>query len=164
MTCPYTGDELVLVPALQPDIAILHAQYADKHGNLHIEGPPVADILSAKAAKKVIATVEKIVPREELARKGVTIPYFYVTAISEVACGAHPTSCYPFYGYDREHTARYYDAARVSHEAFAEQYLKPFVFDTGTNEDYIEAVGGDEKLKKLRQWNTGAQQWMALYA
>lgn len=164
MTCPYTGDELVLVPALQPDVAILHAQYADKHGNLHIEGPPVADILSAKAAKKVVATVEKIIPREELMKKGVTIPYFYVTAISETAYGAHPTSCYPFYAYDREHTSRYYEAARVSRETFTESYLEPYVFNVSSNEDYIAAVGGEEKLKKLREWNTGTQQWMALYA
>ncbi|MDE0284689.1 MAG: CoA transferase subunit A [Gammaproteobacteria bacterium] len=164
MTCPYTGDELALVPALQPDIALLHAQYADEHGNLHIDGPPVADILSAKAAKKVIATVEKIIPGEELTSKGVTIPYFYVTAISEVTYGAHPTSCYPFYGYDREHTALYYSAAQESQAAFAERYLKPYVFEAASNQDYIEAVGGDEKLKKLRQWSAGAQQWMALYA
>ena len=164
MTCPYTGDELVLVPALQPDVAILHAQYADKHGNLHIEGPPVADILSAKAARKVIATVEKIISREELMKKGVTVPYFYVTALSEVAYGAHPTSCYPFYGYDREHTSQYYDAARVSGEAFRESYLKPYIFDIASNEDYIVAVGGEERLKKLCAWNTGVQQWMALYA
>lgn len=164
MTCPYTGDELVLVPALRPDVAILHAQYADKHGNLHIEGPPVADILSAKAAKKVIATVEKIIPGEDLAQKGVTIPYFYVTALTEEAYGAHPTSCYPFYGYDREHTARYYGIAQESQAAFAEQYLKAYVFDAASHQDYIEAVGGAEKLEKLRQWNTGTQQWMALYA
>ena len=164
MTCPYTGDELVLVPALQPDVALLHAQYADKHGNLHIEGPPVADILSAKAAKKVIATVEKIIPGEDLARKGVTIPYFYVTALTEAAYGAHPTSCYPFYGYDREHTARYYGIAQESQAAFVEQYLKPYVFDAASHQDYIEAVGGAEKLEKLREWNTGTQQWMALYA
>ena len=164
MTCPYTGDELVLVPALQPDITILHAQFADQHGNLHIEGPPVADILSARAAKNVIATVEKIIPREELAKKGVTVPYFYVTAISEVAYGAHPTSCYPFYAYDREHTALYYEAAKVSQDRFNEAYLKPYIFDTSSNEEYIAAVGGEERMSKLRAWNIGEQQWMALYA
>ena len=164
MTCPYSGDELVLVPALQPDVAIVHAQFADQHGNLHIEGPPVADILSAKAAGKVLATVEKIVPQEDLTKKGVTIPYFYVTAICEVPYGAHPTSCYPFYGYDRGHTALYYQAAQAGPAAFTEQYLKPYVLDISTNEDYLDAVGGAEKLKKLKQWNTSPRQWMALYA
>lgn len=57
MTCPFTGTELVLVPALQPDVALIHAQYGDQHGNLSIEGPPVADILFAKASKKVLVTV-----------------------------------------------------------------------------------------------------------
>ncbi len=112
----------------------------------------------------MIATVEKIISREELTRKGVTIPYFYVTAISEVAYGAHPTSCYPFYAYDREHTSLYYEAARESREAFAELYLQPYVFDLASNKDYIAAIGGEERLKQLREWNSGAQQWMALYA
>ena len=164
MICPYSGDELVLVPALQPDIAILHAQYADKHGNLHIEGPPVADILSAKASRKVIATVEHIIHQEELVQKGVTIPYFYVTALSEAPYGAHPTACYPFYAYDREHTAQYYHVASLGQEAFRELYLKPYVFDVASNTDYIAALGGEEKMAKLRTWNSGARQWMALYA
>ena len=48
---------------------------------------------------------------------GVRIPYFYVTAISEVPMGAHPTACYPFYAYDRHHTTVYYEAARKGAEA-----------------------------------------------
>ncbi len=66
MTCPFSGDELVLVPALQPDVAIIHVQYADRHGNLHIDGPPVVDLLFAKAAKTVLATVEKVVTAEQI--------------------------------------------------------------------------------------------------
>ncbi|MEN8261373.1 MAG: CoA-transferase, partial [Pseudomonadota bacterium] len=134
MTCPYTGDELVLVPALQPDVAILHAQYADSHGNLHIDGPPVADILFARASKKVLVTVEQIISHERLAEKGVTVPYFYVTGTCEVPYGAHPTSCYPFYAYDREHTAIYYEAAKTGAEFFRKKYLNPFVLDAASNE------------------------------
>ena len=97
MKCPYSGEELILVPALQPDVTLIHAQYADQHGNLHIDGPPVADILFAKASKKVLVTVEKIVSHKELQNHGITIPFIYVTKLSEVSYGAHPTSCYPFY-------------------------------------------------------------------
>jgi len=163
MTCPFTGEQLILVPALKPDVAILHAHYADQHGNLRIEGPPVADILFAKASAKVIVTVEEIISHEELAQKGVTIPYFYVTAISEVPYGAHPTSCYPCYAYDREHTACYYQAAKYSEDRFFEDYLNPFVFGCKDNDTYLEAIGGKARLARLEQWDDGMEQWMKLY-
>lgn len=163
MICPYTGDELVLVPALQPDIAILHAQYGDRHGNLRIEGPPVADILFAKASRRVIATVERIVSNAELAAAGVTIPFVYVTALSEVRYGAHPTSCYPDYAYDRRHTAEYYRAASDGAESFRDQYLRRYVCDCASHEDYLAAVGGAEWLQRLGSWRQGAAVWMSLY-
>ena len=163
MVCPFTGEQLVLVPALQPDVALIHAHYADAHGNLHIEGPPVADSLFAKASKKVIVTVEKIIPHQELAIKGVTIPYFYITALCEVPYGAHPTSCYPRYAYDREHTHVYYQAAKKGGDAFRENYLTPFVYDCQEHTDYLTAIGGEENLSRLRAWNDSTEQWMQLY-
>jgi glutaconate CoA-transferase subunit A len=164
MTCPFTGEELVLVPALAPDVAILHAQYGDAHGNLRIEGPPVADILFAKASRKVIATVERIVSNEELRKMGgANIPYFYVTAISEVALGAHPTSCYPFYGYDRPHTALYYAAATAGAEAFRRDYLDRFVHACPNHKAYLEAIGGTATRERLEGWKEGRKAWMALY-
>lgn len=164
MVCPYTGEELLLAPALQPDVAILHAQFGDTHGNLHIDGPTVADILFAKAAKTVIATVEQIVPAGQLAEAGVTIPYFYVTALAEVAYGAHPTSCYPHYAYDRAHTAEYYGFASEGAEAFHDGYLQPYVYGCPSHAEYLEAVGGAETLKRLGSWRQGADAWQALYA
>lgn len=163
MLCPYTGEELVLVPALRPDIAILHAQYGDAHGNLHIEGPPVADILFAKASKKVIATVEKLVPTEKLRETGVTVPYFYVTALTEVPYGAHPTACYPFYAYDRRHTAEYYRFASEGAEVFRDLYLKPYVYGCASHAEYLEAIGGAEALERLASWQESPDAWMTLY-
>ena len=164
MRCPFTGEELVLVPALQPDVAILHAHYGDAHGNLHIQGPPVADILFAKASTKVIATVENIVPPEQLTEVGVTIPYFYVTALTEVAYGAHPTACYPFYAYDRAHTAEYYRFASDGAEAFRDLYLQPYVYGCPSHAEYLEVIGGAEALKRLASWKQGSDAWMDLYA
>jgi glutaconate CoA-transferase subunit A len=164
LQCPYTGEELVLVPALRPDIAILHAQYSDLHGNLHIDGPPVADRLFARAARKVIATVEQIVSTEELQRRGVTVPYFYVTAIVEVAYGAHPTACYPFYAYDRPHTAHYHACANAGADRFEAEYLQRFVFACADHAAYIEAIGGSATLERLASWKDGSDAWMKLYA
>ena len=162
MICPYTGDELVLLPALHPDVALIHAQYADVHGNLVIEGPPVADILFAKASKKVLVTVEKIISTEELKKLGITIPYFYVTNLTEVSFGAHPTSCYPFYAYDRNHTAEYYRSTTTT-ETFLQDYLQPYVYDCVDHNDYLEAVGGDQMMQRLSCWQASTEQWQALY-
>lgn len=163
MLCPYTGQELLLVPALQPDVALLHAQYGDAHGNLRIEGPPVADILFAKASKKVIATVEQLIPTAALAGKGVTIPYFYVTALAEVPYGAHPTSCYPLYAYDRRHTAEYYRRASEGAQAFRQHYLDPYVYGCRSESDYLAAIGGRGALSRVASWQQGAETWMRLY-
>ena len=164
MLCPFTGEELVLVPALRPDVAILHAHFGDAHGNLHIQGPPVADILFAKASKKVIATVEKIVPPEQLTDAGVTIPYFYVTALAEVPYGAHPTACYPVYAYDRRHTAEYYRFASDGAEPFRDLYLQRYVYGCPSHAEYLEAIGGAETLERLASWEQGSEAWMNLYA
>ncbi len=163
MTCPFTGEELVLVPALKPDIAILHAQYGDVHGNLHIAGPPVADILFAKAAKKVIATVEQLLSTEQMRETGVTIPYFYVTGLTEIPYGAHPTACYPFYAYDRRHTAEYYRLASQGAEAFTQHYLQPYVLSCHQHRDYLDAIGGEPALQRLSTWQQSNQAWRALY-
>ncbi len=163
MNCPFTHDELVLVPALRPDVAIIHAQYGDSHGNLHIDGPPVADILFAKAAKTVLATVEKLLPTEELSKMGVTIPFFYITALTEVRYGAHPTACYPFYAYDRRHTAQYYQLASESTEAFSDGYLQPYVYTCRSHGDYLEAIGGEASMQRLASWQESNSAWIALY-
>ena len=164
MTCPFTGDALLLVPALQPDVALIHAQYGDAHGNLRIEGPPVADLLAARAAKKVIATVERIVSSDELqSLGGVNVPYFHVAAIAEVSMGAHPTACYPFYAYDRPHTALYYEAAKAGADVFRASYLAPFVLDCRDHAAYLERIGGAATRERLGSWSDGTAAWQALY-
>lgn len=164
MTCPFTGDELLLVPALSPDIAILHAQYGDAHGNLRIEGPPVADLLFARASRNVVASVERLVSTDELAGLGgPNVPYFYVSAVAEVPFGAHPTACYPFYAYDRPHTALYHEAASAGADAFDVRYLRPFVLEPPDHDAYLERVGGAATRKRLAGWADGAATWLGLY-
>lgn len=164
MICPFSGVELVLVPALVPDVAIIHAQYGDARGNLLIEGPPVADVLFAKASRKVFATVEKIVSNEELNQLGkISIPYFYVTALAEVTMGAHPTSCYPFYGYDRPHTENYIISAKAGAEVFHNEYLQPMVINCPDHDSYLARIGGEETRTRLQSWQNGTEAWKGLY-
>jgi glutaconate CoA-transferase subunit A len=164
IVCPFTGEELLLVPAIEPNVALLHAQYGDSQGNLLIEGPPVYDILFAKASRTVLATVEEIVPTERLNElRGARIPYFYVTAVSEVPLGAHPTACYPFYAYDRRHTALYYEAARKGVEAFKAEYLSVFVHNAPNHADYLDLIGGEKTRARLSSWRDGTEAWKRLY-
>ncbi|WP_424360716.1 CoA transferase subunit A [Methylocystis parvus] len=164
MICPFTGEELLLVPALAPDVALLHAQYGDKRGNLVVEGPPVADLLFAKASKVVLATVEKIVSTETLQGvRGAVVPHFLVTALSETPFGAHPTACYPFYAYDRRHTAFYHAAAREGSDAFKTKYLDVFVYGVRNHDAYLARVGGDDARARLASWAESDDQWMSLY-
>jgi len=164
MVCPFTGEELLLVPAIEPDVALIHAQYGDASGNLVIKGPPVADILFAKASRIVLATVEEIVPTERLQELGaVSVPYFYVTALSEAPMGAHPTACYPFYAYDRAHTALYHDAATKGAETFKADYLDIFVHGARDHAAYLARIGGETTRARLASWREGDEAWKRLY-
>ncbi len=125
--CPFTGEKMVLVKALNPDVALIHAHRADEYGNVQLLGSPWEDVYMAKGAKKVIVSVEEIVPHDEIKRNPLltTIPYFYVSAVVHAPRGAWPTSCDSYYGSDDEHVAEYAKMARDS-EGF-EEYLKRYV-------------------------------------
>src|SRR5262245_21169906 len=85
MVFPFTGEELLLVPAIEPDVALIHAQYGDAQGNLLIQGPPIADVLFAEASRVVLATVEEPVPNERLHElRGVQRRYFDFAAVDGV--------------------------------------------------------------------------------
>ncbi len=104
ITCPFTGEKLVAIPSINPDVAIIHCHEADEFGNVRIYGTRFEDVLMAKASKKVIVTVERIIPHSEIRKEPekTTIPYFYITAIVKVPGGAKPTSLYGEYPVDIE--------------------------------------------------------------
>jgi glutaconate CoA-transferase, subunit A len=164
MTCPFTGLPLVLVPALAPDVAIVHAQYGDVHGNLKILPPLVADMLFIRASKHIIATVERLVSMDELQTLEPNVPYFWVEAVVEVPYGAHPTSCYPFYAYDRAHLAEYYRTAQAGPETFTCEYLDRYVYAPATHDDYLQRIGGAARCHTLESWKDGDDAWRALFA
>lgn len=124
---PFTGEKLIAVQAIEPDVAIIHAQKGDQHGNARIEGPVYEDVIKAKAAKRVIVTVEEIVPTEEFRRHPelTTLSYFLVDAIVEAPCGAYPTSCFNYYDVDYDHVREY---MRYAQEDRFNEYLDRYVF------------------------------------
>lgn len=152
--CPITGRRLAAIPPINLDVAILHAYKADRRGNATIGPPLVADILFARAADKVIIEAEEIVPDgwfEE--RQAATVPYYEVTAVVHVPYGAHPTACYLYYTYDREFLDEYIEYARKGQESM-EKWLEKYVYSVENHDEYLERIGGEEKLRKLRNWRT----------
>lgn len=159
MICPYTGQKITIVPALKPDVAIIHAHYGDSSGNIKIFKPHFADLLMASIAKTTIVSVEQILPEEELRELQPELPGFHVDAVIEIPFGAHPTSCYPNYTYDREHLAHYVKLAQQGEAVFKEQYLDVFVYGVQNNDEYLELIGGPAKLEKLQSWNKSIDDW-----
>ena len=162
MTCPFTGETVNLLPALRPNVAVIHAHRADDQGNVKLYPPYFADLLLVEASDKVIVTVEKIITREDMKDIGSNIPYYEVTAIVELLLGAHPTSCYPDYSYDRAHLAEYMKAAQDGPEAFSSQYLGKFVFGPADHGEYLELIGGKKKWASLQSWNKDEDTWQGL--
>jgi glutaconate CoA-transferase subunit A len=159
ITCPFTGETLVAVPALRPDVALLHAPSGDRYGNLHLEQPYVLDERFAAASRAVVATVDELVSSDEVIASRVTIPGHLVTAVAEVPFGAHPSSCYPRYAYDRSHLREYVSAAQ-SGPADLEKYLAAYV--RGGEDSYRAAVGAD-RLAALTAWSQSAATWQELF-
>jgi glutaconate CoA-transferase subunit A len=162
MTCPFTGERVNLLPALRPNVAIIHAHRADDRGNVKLYPPYFADLLFVESSDKVIVTVEKIIAREEMKDIGSNIPYYEVTAVVELPLGAHPTSCYPDYSYDRAHLAEYMKAAEDGPEAFASQYLQKYILGPADHHEYLELIGGEKKRSFLQSWNKDEDTWQKL--
>jgi glutaconate CoA-transferase subunit A len=106
MENPFDGwlgtPRVVLVPAIQTDVTILHVQMADKQGTGRILGLSFADIEQAKSAKHSHSNCEELVDTEELRRIPIknNIPFIHVDAVVHVPYGAYPTACYRYYDYD----------------------------------------------------------------
>lgn len=159
--CPYTGESLTAVPALKPDVAILHAHYGDTRGNVKIQGPVFKDKLFAIIADTVIVSVEEIISEQEMQKLQPTIPYYHTSAIVEVPYGAHPTACYPNYAYDRKHLQEF--VALSKREETVADYLTRFVYGSPTAEEYFSLIGGTQKAEALKAWQQGTEQWMEVF-
>ncbi len=141
---PFDGDgeKVILLPALQPDVALVHAQYVGDDGTVRIKGLTFADVEQAKAADAVIVTCEEIVPKSfiRLDSDQNSLPPFLIDAIVKVPYGAHPTACRLFYDYDAKHLNMYKSVAKE--DAGFKRYLDEWVLGVSSHEQYLDKVGG----------------------
>lgn len=148
---PYAdGEEVVAMPPLKLDAALIHVHAADQRGNCIVRSPdPFFDEIMSRAAKQVFVSAERVVSTEELNIPENTrfTPFerSVVTAIVEVPFGAHPTAGSPEYGIDMEHMKEY--AAGGAPEAWA-AYRQKYV-DLKDHAAYVAANGGKERIAAL---------------
>ena len=91
VTCPFTGEQLVAVPALRPDVAIVHAQEADRQGNVQLWGIPGIQKEAVLAADRSLVTVERVVDELEPRPGGIVIPGWVIDAVALAPGGASPS-------------------------------------------------------------------------
>lgn len=146
---PYGDELLYAVPAMRPDVTILHAQRADEDGNVQVWGLTGIQREAAFAAARVIVTVEEIVPRATVRSdpNRTMIPGLIVSAVCPVPFGAHPSYAQGYY--DRD-TDFYVSWDEVSRDAGTlDGWLREWVLETPTRESYLEKIGQD-RLDALR--------------
>jgi glutaconate CoA-transferase, subunit A len=143
VTCPYTGRTLHAVPALFPDVALLHVQRADRLGNCQIDGYSHMDADIARAAATVLVTAEEIVPEDEIRLHGdrTVIPGFLVDALAHVPYGSYPHECYGSYDAEPEHFTTYVDAILARGAAAVADYLEHYVYAPSAHADYLALFG-----------------------
>jgi len=112
VTCPYTGEVLATVPALRPDVTILHAQKADAKGNVLLRGIVGAQKEAALAADALLVTVEEIVDELDAPMNAIVLPHWVVTAIACVPGGAWPSYAQGYYARDNVFYRAWDDVSR----------------------------------------------------
>jgi glutaconate CoA-transferase subunit A len=145
MTCPFTGQPVNLVPALFPDVAILHVHRADRFGNCQIDGYTHMDADIARAATTVLVTAEEIIDEEETRRHPdrTVIPGFLVDAVVHAPLGAFPGECYGLYETLFEHFDYYVGLINEKGIDGVREYMDRFVYGPATHDEYLSLFGQD---------------------
>jgi glutaconate CoA-transferase subunit A len=147
--CPFTGEELIGVRAIRPDVAIVHVQRADKEGNAHAWGNFGVMREAAFAAKKVILTCEEIADHDVILSdpNRTVIPAFVVSSVVHEPFASHPS---PTQGYARRDDSFYFEYHKEtrSREGF-EQWLQKWVFGVKDHREFLARLGA-QRLESLK--------------
>jgi glutaconate CoA-transferase subunit A len=153
MDCPFTGERLLLLPALNPDVALIHVPRADAYGNGQLDGLQFMDIDIAMAARRVILTTERIVSNDQIRRvpDQTKIPFFTVDAVVEVPFGATPHECYGLYEPFFDHLDSYAKLTKDDPEKGVKDYLERYYHGPESWNDYLALIGMAEVLDAARR-------------
>lgn len=141
ITCPHSGERLLAIQAVNPDLTILHVQKADAAGNCLCWGATGFTRLAALAAKQVLVTCEEIVDSEVIRADPdrTLVPGFVVSAVCEVPLGCHPAPVQGYYGLDGPYFLEYAAATKTREDSLA--WLDKWVHGVPDHAAYLELVG-----------------------
>ena len=147
--CPFSGQKLVALPALWPDVAVIHVHEADIYGNSRIKGISIADLELARAAKRLIITAERLVSNLEIRNDPTRtmIPFYLVDAVIKVPYGSYPGNMPYEYFSDEDHLKMWLAAEKDP--ADLEAFLDKYIYSVDSFEEYLELCGGLKRLSEL---------------
>ena len=149
VTCPFTGERLLAVGALRPDLTILHAQRCDRHGNAHLWGNLGISLEAARAAETVLLTCEELVDDAVITGdpNRTLVPGFLVSAVAEVPFGSHPSPTQGYVNRDDRFYDEYHEETRARAGFLA--WLDRMVLGTQGHAGYLSRLGED-RMARLR--------------
>ncbi len=151
ITCPFTGQTLAAVPALFPDVGIIHVHRADIYGNAQVDGITMVDYDKARAAKRLILTTERLVKTEALRSNTARtlVPYWLVDAVCHVPYGSYPGNMPYEYFSDEEHLAEWMEAEKEPQTLKA--FLDKYIYGVREFKEYLKLKGGEARMQQLRE-------------
>lgn len=142
---PITGELLLAIPALNIDVALIHAGAADPYGNVQHVGTGFGDRAHHRAADKTIVTVEKLIPNEEVRGNPYRTSIPSTDAVVRAPYGSHPYASPGHYLEDVLHIREYVKAAtavlKEGNRGSFEEYLRKYVLEPATHADYLDRIG-----------------------
>jgi glutaconate CoA-transferase, subunit A len=149
--CPFTGQKFLAVPALFPDVGIIHVHRADQYGNAQVDGITMADRDIARCAKRLIISTERLVSSDEIRTDTARtlVPYWQVDAVCHVPYGSYPGNMpYEYYS-DEEHLSEWFEAEKDP-ETF-KAFMKRYIYDPKNFSEYLALKGGEKRIAELRE-------------
>ena len=145
ITCPFTGEQLMAVPALNPDVAVIHAQRADRRGNVALWGITGIQKEAALSAKRVIVTVEEVVEAFEARPFQIVLPSVAVHAVAVVPRGAYPSYAHDYYARDNAFYEAW-DPVSRDRESFT-GWMERHVLGTDDFAGHLRSIEKEEAIR-----------------
>jgi glutaconate CoA-transferase subunit A len=142
VVCPFTGEELAAVPAHRPDVGVIHAQQADRHGNVQLWGIAGVQKEAVLASKRSIVTVEEVVDELEPRPNAVVLPSWVISAVCVAPRGAHPSYAAGYYDRDNEFYVAWDPISRDRGTFLA--WMQRHVLDTADVDAYHASLVAEE--------------------
>jgi len=148
ITDPYTGEPITIVPALNPDVALIHVHQADIYGNARIFGTGISHTEAAFASRKVIISAEEIIDTEEIKRDPgrTTIPYYAVDAVVHLPFGAYPGEMQGRYASDMGHVI---EVVGATMRGWIDKYLEKYVYSVASHAEMMDKLVGYQRMREI---------------